>query len=263
MLARKAIMTKWVGVDFPSVFGVLVGEPTSLYQSGRELWISWCADLLSADWHEAKWLNGLRDCFVHVQRHDNCVSMCLKLNAVCGILGLLCKCSVHHTELYNNNKKKKLCSQSDINMTINIKLNLSLTLANVFALHIFKCRCPSSCNQDRIPFPALVFLLAGLAPHHTEVTHSILTAARTSTCCSTWWPRSQLRVSSLSCCTKNKHIEMSIFWDKSKKQPADVTVTPSRYIILALHTSMIVCTCMKTLVLLLPCKNFKWNLKAM
>lgn len=55
---------------------------------------------------------------------------------------------------------------------------LCLTLANVFALHIFQCGCASSCNKDRIALPTLVFLLAGLTPHHTEVTHTILTAAR-------------------------------------------------------------------------------------
>lgn len=55
---------------------------------------------------------------------------------------------------------------------------LCLTLSNVLALHIFQCGCASSCKQDCITLPALVFLLTDFTPHHTEVTHTVLTAAR-------------------------------------------------------------------------------------
>lgn len=53
-----------------------------------------------------------------------------------------------------------------------------LTFTNILSLHVFECNCSSSCNQHCITLPALMLLFTGLAPHHTEVTHSILDAVR-------------------------------------------------------------------------------------
>lgn len=54
----------------------------------------------------------------------------------------------------------------------------SLTFANVLSLHVFQCSCAPSGNEHGVALPALVFLLTGLAPHHTEVPHAILATAR-------------------------------------------------------------------------------------
>lgn len=57
-----------------------------------------------------------------------------------------------------------------------------LTLSNILPLHVFKRDCASSRHQDCVSLPALMFLLAGLAPHHTEVTRPILAAAGVCAC---------------------------------------------------------------------------------
>lgn len=55
---------------------------------------------------------------------------------------------------------------------------LRLTLPNILPLHVFEYNRTPSHNQNGVTFPALVFLLTGFTPDHTEVTGPVKCTAR-------------------------------------------------------------------------------------